>query len=177
MMVVGIVQHFIQIALEYSCNTHCNHVLLQHTWRLDILQIWSEDDYHGYIGFWPAALTGVVALTCAWMAAERWYTRALMIGSMWALYIVSSLYESGHWSNDNFEGSWAVWIWFGITFFIGVLIYWFATHEDYGGWMNRELHEPSQARVFWSNHWAGIRDILWSLLLWQLEFNGISYLQ
>ena len=123
---------------------------------LNILAIWSEDAYHGYVGFWPAALTGVVALICAWMAAERWYTRSLLIGSMWALYIVSSLYESGHWTNENLEKTWSVWIWFGVTFFIGVLIYWFATHENYGGWMNRELHEPSQARVFWSNHWAGI---------------------
>ena len=151
----------LQIALGVWAATHIAIMYYFNTLGdLDILQIWSEDDYHGYIGFWPAALTGVVALTCAWMAAERWYTRALMIGSMWALYIVSSLYESGHWSNDNFEGSWAVWIWFGITFFIGVLIYWFATHEDYGGWMNRELHEPSQARVFWSNHWAGIMTFM-----------------
>jgi asparagine N-glycosylation enzyme membrane subunit Stt3 len=123
---------------------------------LDILAISGDDAYHGYIGFWPAALTGVVALCCAWMCAERWFTRALFIGAMWILYIVSSLYESGHWSSTSLEGSWAVWIWFGITFFIGVVIYWFATHEEYGGWMNREAHEPSQARVFWSNHWAGI---------------------
>ena len=81
---------------------------------LDILTIWSVDGYHGYIGFWPAALTGLVALTCAWMCAERWFTRALFIGSMWILYIVSSLYESGHWSSESLEGTWAVWIWFGI---------------------------------------------------------------
>ena len=123
---------------------------------LDILAISGDDAYHGYIGFWPAALTGVVALCCAWMCAERWFTRAVFIGSMWILYIVSSLYDSGHWSSASLEGTWAVWIWFGITFFIGVVIYWFATHEEYGGWMNREAHEPSQARVFWSNHWAGI---------------------
>lgn len=151
----------LQIALAVWAATHIAIMYYFNTLGdLDILSIWSEDEYHGYIGFWPAALTGVVALSCAWMAAERWYTRALFIGSMWALYIVSSLYESGHWSNDNFEGSWAVWIWFGITFFIGVMIYWFATHEDYGGWMNRELHEPSQARVFWSNHWAGIMTFM-----------------
>ena len=95
---------------------------------MDILTIWSESGYHGYIGFWPAALTGLVALICAWMCAERWFTRALFIGSMWILYMVSSLYESGHWTNDKLVGSWAVWIWFGITFFIGVIIYWFATH-------------------------------------------------
>ena len=147
----------LQIALAVWAATHIAIMYYFNTLGdLDILAIWSEEGYHGYIGFWPAALTGVVALTCAWMCAERWFTRALFIGSMWTLYVVSSLYESGHWSNENFAGNWAVWIWFGITFFIGVLIYWFATHEDYGGWMNRELHEPSQARVFWSNHWAGI---------------------
>ena len=32
----------------------------------------------------------------------------------------------------------------------------FSTDEKYGSWMNRELHEPSGARQFWSNHWAGI---------------------
>ena len=151
----------LQIALLVWAATHAAIMVYFHTLGdLDILAIWSEEGYHGYIGFWPAALTGLVALMCAWMCAERWFTRALFIGSMWALYIVSSLYESGHWSNTNLEGNWAVWIWFGITFFIGVLIYWFATHEDYGGWMNRELHEPSQARVFWSNHWAGIMTFM-----------------
>ena len=123
---------------------------------LDILAIWSDPEYHGYIGFWPAALTGVVALICAWMTAERWFTRALFVGSMWGLYIISSLYETGHWSSETLDVSWAVWYWFGISFLLSVIIYWFATHEQYGGWMNREAHEPSQARVFWSNHWAGL---------------------
>ena len=151
----------LQVALAVWAATHIAIMYYFNTLGdLDILAIWSEENYHGYIGFWPAALTGVVALSCAWMCAERWYTRAIFIGSMWTLYIVSSLFESGHWSNDNLSGTWAVWIWFGITFFIGVLIYWFATHEDYGGWMNRELHEPSQARVFWSNHWAGIMTFM-----------------
>ena len=127
---------------------------------MDILNIWSEEGYHGYIGFWPAALTGAIALICAWMCAERWYTRAMMVGSMWTLYIVASLYETGHWTSEYFQGTWAVWIWFGITFFIGVLIYWFSTHDDYGGWMIREIHQPSQAKVFWSNHWAGILTCL-----------------
>ena len=147
----------LQIALAVWAGTHVAIMAYFNTLSdMDVLGIFIEDGYHGYIGFWPAALTGVVALGCAWMAAERWFTRAIFFGSAWILYIVSSLYESGHWANESLEGTWAVWIWFGITFFIGVLIYWFATHEQYGGWMNREQHEPSQARVFWSNHWAGI---------------------
>ena len=123
---------------------------------LNILAIYTDEAYTGYVGYWPALLTGVFALMVSWMCAERWYTRAMFLASMWILYLVSSLYEQGHWANDNFEGSWAVWIWFGITFAIGVVIYWFSTHDSYGGWMIRELHEPSAARVFWSNHWAGI---------------------
>ena len=151
----------LQMALAIWAATHVGIMVYFNSLQdLDILAIWTEAGYHGYIGFWPAALTGVVALSCAWMAAERWYTRAIFIGSMWLLYVVSSLYESGHWQSENLEGTWAVWIWFGITFFIGVVIYWFATHEDYGGWMNREQHEPSQARVFWSNHWAGIMTFM-----------------
>ena len=151
----------LQIALGVWAATHIAVMYYFNTLGdADILAVWSEEGYHGYIGFWPAALTGVVALTCAWMSAERWYTRAIFIGSMWALYIVSSLYESNHWSSESLEGTWAVWIWFGITFFIGVVIYWFATHEEYGGWMNREAHEPSQARVFWSNHWAAIMTFM-----------------
>ena len=151
----------LQIALAVWAATHVAVMLYFNSLGdLDILAIWSETGYHGYIGFWPAALTGIVALSCAWMCAERWYTRALFFSSMWILYIVSSLYESGHWESESLSGTWAVWIWFGITFFIGVIIYWFATHEDYGGWMNREIHEPSQARVFWSNHWAGIMTFM-----------------
>ena len=147
----------LQIALSVWAITHIATLYYFSTLSdLDILGISGLENYHGYIGFWPAALTGVVALICAWMAAEKWFTRVLFIASMWALYIVSSLYESGHWSSERLEGTWAVWIWFGITFFIGVVIYWFATHEQYGGWKNRETHEPSQAKVFWSNHWAGI---------------------
>ena len=147
----------LQIALAVWAITHISTMVYFNSLSdLNILGISGLDNYHGYIGFWPAALTGVVALMCAWMAAEKWYTRVIFISSMWALYIVSSLYESGHWSSDRLEGTWSVWIWFGITFFIGVVIYWFATHEEYGGWKNREKHEPSQAKVFWSNHWAGI---------------------
>ena len=147
----------LQIALAIWAFTHVAVMAYFNTLSdQNILGVHFVDGYHGYIGFWPAAITGVVALACAWMAAERWFTRAIFAGSMWILYIVSSLYESGHWANESLEGTWAVWIWFGITFFIGVLIYWFSTHDHYGGWMNREQHEPSQARVFWSNHWAGI---------------------
>ena len=72
----------LQIALAVWAATHIAIMFYFNTLGdLDILAIWSEENYHGYIGFWPAALTGVVALTCAWMCAERWFTRAIFIGS------------------------------------------------------------------------------------------------
>ncbi len=122
----------------------------------DRLGIVTEDGYHGYIGFWPPFFTGIVALIVAYMVAERWFTRAMFVSSLWVLYQIGAWYEVGIWSNESFEGAWAVWIWFSIFFAVSVLIYWFSTHEKYGSWMNRELHEPSGARQFWSNHWAGI---------------------
>ena len=122
----------------------------------DRLGILFEDGYHGYIGFWPPFFTGIVALIVAYMVAERWFTRAMFVSSLWVLYQIGAWYEAGIWSNESFEGAWAVWIWFSIFFAVSVLIYWFSTHEKYGSWMNRELHEPSGARQFWSNHWAGI---------------------
>ena len=89
----------LQIALGVWALTHIVTLYYFGTLsELNILGIAGLEGYHGYIGFWPAALTGVVALICAWMAAEKWYTRALFIGSMWALYIVSSLYETNHWT-------------------------------------------------------------------------------
>ena len=82
----------LQIALAVWAGTHISVLLYFNTLSdLNILGIWTETGYHGYIGFWPAALSAV--LVCAWMCAERWFTRAIFIGSMWT-YIVSSLYES-----------------------------------------------------------------------------------
>ena len=112
--------------------------------------------YHGYIGFFPALFTGIVALIVAGMAAERWYTRAITISAFWILYQVAAWNEAGFWSWERLEGSWGVWIWFGITFFAGVGIYWFSTHEEYGGWFNRDDNDPSGARTFWQENWAGV---------------------
>ena len=87
----------LQIALAVWAFTHVAVIAYFNTLSVqNILGVNFVDGYHGYIGFWPAAITGVVALACAWMAAERWFTRAIFAGSMWILYIVSSLYESGH---------------------------------------------------------------------------------
>ncbi len=112
--------------------------------------------YHGYFGFWSAFFTGMVALIVAGMASERWFTRSMFLGSMWALYLVSSWYEVGLIQNEAFEGSWGALIWVAFTFFICATIYVISTGEQWGGWSNRSEFEPSGARKFWNAHWASI---------------------
>ena len=123
---------------------------------VDQLGITTEEGYHGYIGYWSAFLTGVVALIVAGMVAERWYTRAMLVGSMWALYQVAAWFEAGIWYNEDLDGTWGALIWLGFTFFLGVGIYTIGNHEKYGGWANLGEHEPSQARQFLRAHGAGM---------------------
>ena len=113
-------------------------------------------DYHGYLGYWSAFFTGVVALIVAGMVAERWYTRAMLVGSMWTLYQVSAWFEAGIWYNENLDGTWGALIWLAITFFLCVGVYSIGNHERYGGWANRGEHEPSQVRLFLRTHGAGM---------------------
>lgn len=120
------------------------------------LGITTEDGYHGYVGYWSAFLTGVVALMIAGMVAERWYTRSMLLGSMWVLYQVSASFEAGMWYNENLDGTWGALIWLAITFFLCVGVYSIGNHERYGGWANRGEHEPSQARLFLRAHGAGM---------------------
>jgi len=120
----------------------------------DQLGVTTEDGYHGYVGYWASFLTGLVAMIVAGMVSERWNTRAMLLGSMWALFQVSSWNEAGLWTNAQLEGSWGALTWFGITFFICFAIYKISTHEKYGGWANLEDHEYSGARQFWNEHWA-----------------------
>ena len=120
------------------------------------LGLTSMDGYHGYVGYWSSFLTGIVALVVAGMVAERWHTRAMLTGSMWALYLVSSWYEVGHWSAEELNNSWGAFIWLGITFFMCVAIFQISNHDKYGGWANRGEHDPSAARLFLRNHGAGM---------------------
>ena len=122
----------------------------------DKLGITTEADYHGHFGFWAAFFTGIVAFIVAGMVSERWHTRAMLLGSMWGLYQVSSWYEKGMWQAEQLEGTWGALIWLGLTFFICVGIYMISTHEKWGGWSNKEDHEMSGARKFWNAHWASI---------------------
>tara|TARA_B100001093_G_scaffold519934_1_gene611529 strand:- start:10217 stop:19900 length:9684 start_codon:yes stop_codon:yes gene_type:complete len=114
------------------------------------------EGYHGYFGFWPALFTGMVSLIVAGMFAERWHTRAMTLGSMWMLYLVSTWYDAGLFTSSMLEGNWGSLIWVGVTFFLGVGIYSISTHDRWGGWSNRDDHEYSGARLFWNQHWAGI---------------------
>ncbi|MEE3084271.1 MAG: STT3 domain-containing protein [Candidatus Thermoplasmatota archaeon] len=123
---------------------------------VDQLGITTENGYHGYVGYWSAFLTGVVALIMAGMVAERWYTRAMLVGSMWTLYQVAAWFEAGIWYSEDLDGTWGALIWLAITFFIAVGIYSIGNHERYGGWANRGEHEPSQARLFLRAHGAGM---------------------
>ncbi|DAC07840.1 MAG TPA: hypothetical protein D7H88_04585, partial [Candidatus Poseidoniales archaeon] len=123
---------------------------------IDQLGITTENGYHGYAGYWSAFLTGVVALIVAGMVAERWYTRAMFVGSMWTLYQVAAWFEAGIWYNEDLDGTWGALIWLAITFFLSVGIYSIGNHERYGGWANLGEHEPSQARLFLRAHGAGM---------------------
>ena len=111
---------------------------------------------NGYVGYWPALLTGIVAIIVSGMVSERWLTRAMTLSSLWMLYLVGSWYESGFWTNESFDDSWSPLIWLAITFFLGVAISIIGNHDKYGGWSNREEHRPSGAREFWNAHWASL---------------------
>ena len=111
---------------------------------------------NGYVGYWSALLTGIVAIIVSGMVSERWLTRAMTLSSLWMLYLVGSWYESGFWTNESFDDSWSPLIWLAITFFLGVAISLIGNHDKYGGWSNREEHRPSGAREFWNAHWASL---------------------
>tara|TARA_Y100000766_G_scaffold2099_1_gene1679 strand:+ start:7769 stop:17344 length:9576 start_codon:yes stop_codon:yes gene_type:complete len=122
----------------------------------DQLGINTVSGYHGYFSYWSAFFTGFVALLVAGMFAERWHTRAMTLTSLWALYQVSTWYDAGMFQVDMLDNNWGSLIWLGATFFIGVGIYSISTHDSWGGWVNREDHEYSGARLFWNEHWASV---------------------
>ena len=111
---------------------------------------------NGFVGYYTALLTGIIAIIVSGMVAERWFTRAMTISSLWVLYLLGAWYEAGFWTNETFSESWAPLIWLAITFFVGVAITMIGNHEKYGGWSNREEHRPSGARQFWNAHWASL---------------------
>ena len=122
----------------------------------DRLALTGVDGYMGHFSVWAAVLTGFVALAVASMVAERWYTRAMALGSMWVYYLVAAAYEMGMWGDVENESSMAPVVWFGVTFFIGLAIYSISTNKSWGGWSNRSEDAPSGARTFWSAHWSQV---------------------
>ena len=115
---------------------------------------------NGFVGYYSALLTGIVAIIVSGMVAERWFTRAMTLSSLWGLYLIGTWYEQGFWTNETFAESWAPLIWLAITFFLGVAISMIGNHEKYGGWSNREEHRPSGARQFWNAHWASLLTVV-----------------
>ena len=93
---------------------------------------------NGFVGYYTALLTGILAIIVSGMVAERWFTRAMTLSSLWTLYLIGTWYEEGFWTNETFAESWAPLIWLAITFFVGVAISMIGNHEKYGGWSNRE---------------------------------------
>ena len=122
----------------------------------DRLALTGVEGYMGHFSVWAAVLTGFVALAVASMVAERWYTRAMALGSMWVYYLVAAAYEMGMWGDVENESSMAPVVWFGVTFFIGLAIYSISTNKSWGGWSNRSEDAPSGARTFWSAHWSQV---------------------
>ena len=114
----------------------------------------------GFVGYYTALLTGIIAIIVSGMVSERWFTRAMTLSSLWGLYLIGSWYEEGFWTNETFAESWAPLIWLAITFFIGVAISMIGNHDKYGGWSNREEHRPSGARQFWNAHWASLLTVV-----------------
>ena len=75
----------------------------------DRLALTGVEGYMGHFSVWAAVLTGFVALAVASMVAERWYTRAMALGSMWVYYLVAAAYEMGMWGDVENEAPWLLW--------------------------------------------------------------------
>jgi asparagine N-glycosylation enzyme membrane subunit Stt3 len=147
----------LQVALLVWVISHALTLVQFHRVEMfDRLALTGVEGYQGHFSVWAAVLTGIVALAVASMVAERWFTRAMTLASMWGLYLVSSAYEMGMWGDVESESSMAPIVWFGVTFFIGLAIYSISTNKTWGGWSNRSEDAPSGARSFWSAHWSQV---------------------
>ncbi len=134
-----------------------------------------EEVQYSHVGFFWALFTGIVSMIVAFFAAERWFTRAMLLSSAWILYTAGLWQEHGYYTVDALTGTWGVFIWLGFTFFAFVGTFYIATHEKYGNWSNRELSSPSAARVWWSENWANLLIVtaFMSALLIRVMWNVI----
>ena len=140
------------------------------------LGITTEVGYHGYVGYWSAFLTGVVALIVAGMVAERWYT------------VPCSSPPCGR-STKSLLGLKRHLVHRGPRRYVGRLdlarhhllprrwIYSLGNHERYGGWANLGEHEPSQARLFLRAHGAGMMVGLAFLIGLAIRVSGMPFPQ
>ncbi|MBT3971894.1 MAG: hypothetical protein HOE92_06725 [Euryarchaeota archaeon] len=115
-----------------------------------------EEVSYGHIGFFWSLFTGIIACIVALFYAERWFTRAMILSSVWILYTAGLWQEHGLYTADWLEGTWGVVMWAAFTFFAFVGAFYLASHEKYGNWNIRSINDPSPARQWWSAHWVGI---------------------
>jgi asparagine N-glycosylation enzyme membrane subunit Stt3 len=111
---------------------------------------------HGHITYWWSAITGIILLFIGFCIAERWFTRAMLIAACWIMYTIGGWQEAGWMQVEMLEGTQGLFIWLGISFFVFVGVFYIAGHDKWGGWDNRSLVDPSNARQWWQAHWAGV---------------------
>ena len=122
----------------------------------DKLGLTMLDDVTGYIGWWQPAIVGIFAMFVVGMVAERWFTRAMIVSSLFVMYQITTLFDSGLIESEQLQGAWGPVLWLGLTFFVGLGISLIANNENYGQWAIREEIKPSKAKQFWSEYWAQI---------------------
>ena len=99
----------------------------------------------GYIGWWQPAITGLFAMIVVGMVAERWFTRAMIVSSLYVMYQITVLFDMGMLESERLSGAWGPVLWLGITFFVGLGISLIANNENFGQWAIREEIKPSKA--------------------------------
>ncbi len=106
--------------------------------------------------FWWALFTGIVSLAVGFFVAERWFTRAILTSAIWTLYTAGLWQEKEYYASDLLEGNSGIWIWFAITFFVFVGVFYISSHEKYGRWSLRSIGDRGRARMFWGENWSTI---------------------
>lgn len=120
------------------------------------LTVGTQAVVHGHISYWWSAFTGIVLLFIGFCIAERWFTRAMLVAVCWIMYTIGGWQEAGWLEVEMLEGTQGLFIWLGISFFVFVGVFYIAGHDKWGGWDNRSLADPSNARQWWQAHWTGV---------------------
>jgi len=118
-----------------------------------------------YVSVWWALFTGIVAIFAAFCYSEKWFTRTLLVGTVWFLYSLGRFQEQGflnQFISPNDDGyRWiiddmGILLWLAITFFSFVLVFYVSTHQKYGNRMIRTVGDLGRARKFWNANWSSI---------------------